>query len=46
MDLDLDIKNSHSCAKVAKDNRDRMRSALGIDAAFVDGSSLEKFFFF
>jgi serine/arginine repetitive matrix protein 2 len=42
MDKELDLRNSHSRAKVAKDNRNKMRNALGIDAAFVDGSSLEK----
>jgi hypothetical protein len=42
MDTQLDLRNSHSRAKVAKDSRDNMRWALGIDAAFVDGSSLEK----
>jgi len=42
MDNALDLRNSHTRAKVAKDNRDRMRNALGIDSAFVDGSSLEK----
>uniref|UniRef100_A0A914GU48 Conserved oligomeric Golgi complex subunit 8 n=1 Tax=Globodera rostochiensis TaxID=31243 RepID=A0A914GU48_GLORO len=42
MDTELDVRNTHSRAKVAKDNRDKWRSALGIDAAFVDGSSLEK----
>ncbi|KAI1708615.1 SAPK-interacting protein 1 (Sin1), middle CRIM domain-containing protein [Ditylenchus destructor] len=42
MDSQLDLRNSHSRAKVAKDNRDKMRFALGIDAAFVDGTSLEK----
>ena len=42
LDKDLDLKNSHSRAKIAKDNRNNMRNALGIDAAFVDGSSLEK----
>jgi len=41
MDKELDLRNSHSRAKVAKDNRDRFRNALGIDASFVDGSSLE-----
>lgn len=46
MDDKLDIRNSHSRAKVSKDNRDRMRSALGIDASFVDGSSLEKYFLY
>jgi len=39
---ELDLRNSHSRAKVAKDARDRFRMAVGIDAAFVDGSSLEK----
>lgn len=42
MDKELDLRNSHSRAKVAKNNRDRFRSALGIDASFVDGTSLEK----
>uniref|UniRef100_A0A183CL73 Cwf21 domain-containing protein n=1 Tax=Globodera pallida TaxID=36090 RepID=A0A183CL73_GLOPA len=42
MDTELDVRNTHSRAKVAKDNRNKWRSALGIDAAFVDGSSLEK----
>lgn len=42
LDKDLDIRNSHSRAKIAKDNRNKMRNALGIDASFVDGSSLEK----
>lgn len=41
MDDQLDTRNTHSRAKVAKDNRDRFRNALGIDASFVDGSSLE-----
>jgi len=40
---ELDLRNSHSRAKVAKDARDRFRMAVGIDAAFVDGSSMEKF---
>jgi hypothetical protein len=42
MDEQLDLRNSHSRAKVAKDTRENMRWALGIDASFVDGSSLEK----
>uniref|UniRef100_A0A914DVX0 CWF21 domain-containing protein n=1 Tax=Acrobeloides nanus TaxID=290746 RepID=A0A914DVX0_9BILA len=44
MDLDheLDTRNTHSRAKVAKDGRDRFRKAFGIDEKFVDGSSLEK----
>jgi hypothetical protein len=45
LDMDthqLDLRNSHSRAKVAKDSRDNMRWALGIDATFVDGSSLQK----
>lgn len=42
LDKDLDVKNTHSRAKVAKTSRDKWRNALGIDASFVDGSSLEK----
>jgi hypothetical protein len=42
MDLDdeLDLRNTHSRRKVAKDNRDRMRNALGISSTFVDGTSM------
>ncbi|KAL7078201.1 hypothetical protein ACQ4LE_002268 [Meloidogyne hapla] len=42
MDAELDLRNSHSRAKVAKQGRSNMRWALGIDASFVDGSSMEK----
>jgi hypothetical protein len=38
----LDLRNSHSRAKVAKNSRDNMRWALGVDATFVEGSSLQK----
>ncbi|KAI6198112.1 hypothetical protein M3Y94_01306200 [Aphelenchoides besseyi] len=40
LDGELDIRNSHSRMKVAKDNRDRMRGALGIDDEYVAGSSM------
>ena len=40
MDAELDLRNSHSRAKVAKQGRSNMRCALGIDASFVDVSSM------
>lgn len=42
LDNELDTRNTHSRAKVAKDGRDRFRKAFRIDEKFVDGSSLEK----
>ncbi|KAI6230172.1 Cwf21 domain-containing protein [Aphelenchoides fujianensis] len=38
LDDELDIRNSHSRMKVAKDNRDRMRNALGISNEYVAGT--------
>jgi hypothetical protein len=40
LDKELDIRNSHSRMKIAKDNRDKMRNALGIRDDFVDGTSM------
>lgn len=42
LDDELDIKNSHSRAKVAKDNRDRFRKAFKIRDDFVEGTSMAK----
>ncbi|VBB34181.1 unnamed protein product [Acanthocheilonema viteae] len=38
----MDSRDTHVRAKVAIENRDRMRSALGIKDDFIDGTSFEK----
>lgn len=40
LDNELDLRNSHSRMKIAKDKRDRMRKALAIDSSFVEGTSM------
>ena len=44
--LDVEVsgnsRDTHARAKAAVESRDRMRAALGISDAFVDGSSFEK----
>lgn len=46
IDAEMDNRDTHVRAKAAIENRDRMRSALGIKDDFVDGTSFEKFVFF
>uniref|UniRef100_A0A0R3RXK2 Cwf21 domain-containing protein n=1 Tax=Elaeophora elaphi TaxID=1147741 RepID=A0A0R3RXK2_9BILA len=42
IDAEMDNRDTHVRAKAAIENRDRMRSALGIKDDFVDGTSFEK----
>ncbi|EYC44324.1 hypothetical protein Y032_0464g1919, partial [Ancylostoma ceylanicum] len=41
LDGELDSRDSHARAKAAVQNRDRMRSALGLDKDFIPGSSMK-----
>lgn len=43
IDAEMDSRDTHVRAKAAIENRDRMRSALGIKDDFIDGTSFEKF---
>lgn len=45
IDAEMDSRDTHVRAKAAIENRNRMRSALGIKDDFVDGTSFEKFVF-
>ncbi|VDK85718.1 unnamed protein product [Litomosoides sigmodontis] len=42
IDAEMDSRDTHVRAKAAIENRNRMRSALGIKDDFVDGTSFEK----
>ncbi|EJW79632.1 hypothetical protein WUBG_09459 [Wuchereria bancrofti] len=42
IDAEMDSRDTHVRAKAAMENRDRMRSALGIKDDFIDGTSFEK----
>ncbi|KIH64916.1 hypothetical protein ANCDUO_04764 [Ancylostoma duodenale] len=41
LDGELDSRDSHARAKAAVQNRDRMRSALGLDKDYIPGSSMK-----
>ena len=42
IDAEMDPRETHMRAKVAQQNRDRMRAALGIKEDFVEGTAFEK----